>query len=348
MAKINPSATLTSKNYLMNDIEIEDTQLLCNIKRFDNYTISPQNTYVLDQNIDSTLARPISKILETMHPIANVKTNLTINKTTTHPILINAKFDKQNNSLVDILNITTAPNVDAQLIIKYEGTSPSFHNGVIKLKACKNSHLSLIVYSNFVGNNYLNIEDQKEQGSCIDYHLIDFSSAITIHNLFSNTLGTNTSTNLNTIYYADKNSILDLNYYGNLKDPKSNAAFFTVGALCDNATKHYKGTINFVKGAKASTGDENEYCILLSPTTKARALPILLCNEEDVNGSHSTSAGKVDESSLFYLQSRGIKRNDAIKMLIRAQFSKSIKRLFDNETQKLVSKNIDRRINVED
>lgn len=347
MTKINPSATLTSCNYMMNDIDVENTQLLCNLKRFDNYSVSSQNTYTLDQNINSQLSRPIAQVLETIHPIANVKTNINITKNTTAPIVISAKFDRQNYALVDILNITTAPNINAQIVIKYEGNYSSFHNGVIKFKTCKNSKLDVVIYSNFVGNNYLNIEDTKEQGSCINYHIVDFSSAITVHNLFSNTTGPNTTAKLNTIYFGDKNALIDLNYYANLKDAKSIAQLNTIGALSQNATKHYKGTINFVKGAKASVGDENEYCMLLSPTAKARALPILLCGEEDVNGSHSTSAGKVDESALFYLQSRGIQRADAVRMLIRAQFSKNLAQIFDKDIQQLVSKNIDRRINIE-
>jgi len=347
MAKINPSATPTVRSYMLNDIEVPDTQLLCNIKRFDNYSVSAQDTYTLNQNVDSHISRPISKVLENMHPIANVKTNINITKSTTRPIVINAKFDAQNKTLVDILCITVAQNTNAQVVIKYEGTTNIYHSGLLKIKTCKNSHLDIVIYSNFVGNNYLNLEDEKEQNSSINYHLIDFASGTTVHNLFANTAGPNTSTTLNTLYYGDKNAVIDLNYYANLKDLKSSTTFYTIGSLTANATKHYKGTINFVKGAKGSTGDEDEYCILLSPKAKARALPILLCNEEDVNGSHSTSAGKVDESALFYLQSRGIQHSNAVRMLIRAQFSKSIERIFDADVRQLTSKHINRRINSE-
>lgn len=347
MAKINPSVTLTARNYMINDIEIADNELLCNIKRFDNYSILQQNSFILDQNVEYDLTAPISQTLQTMYDIANIKNRITITQDTSSPIIINAKFDTKNKALIDVLNITAQQNTKSQIVIKYEGSTKAYHSGVIKIFAQKNSIVDVIIYSNFAGNNFMNIEDKKEQNATINYHLIDFCSAITIHNLYSNTIGQNTKTTLNTIYIGEKNAIIDLNYFANLKDAKSSAVFNTIGALTHNAKKHYKGTINFVNGAKQSTGDENEYCMLLSPNAKTKALPMLLCGEEDVNGSHSSSAGKVDESALFYLLSRGIPKAEASKMLIRAQFSKSIEKIFDTNIKNLINKNIERRIDGE-
>lgn len=48
--------------------------------------------------------------------------------------------------------------------------------------------------------------------------------------------------------------------------------------------------------------------MLLSDKAKSKALPMLLCTEEDVEGSHSTATGKVDESELFYLMTRGFSK----------------------------------------
>ena len=258
MARINPSLTLTARNYMMNDIEIADNELLCNIKRFDNYSILPQNTFELNQNVEYELTAPISPTLQMMYDIANTKNHLTIKQNTTSPIVVSAKFDAKDKTLVDVLNITAMPNTKAQIVIKYEGNTRAYHSGVIKINAQKNSIVDVVIYSNFVGNNFVNIEDKKEQNAIINYHLVDFCSAITIHTLYSNSIGQNSKTTLNTIYFGEKDATIDLNYFANLKDAKSSATLNTIGALTQNAKKHYKGTINFVKGAKQSTGDENE------------------------------------------------------------------------------------------
>ena len=67
----------------------------------------------------------------------------------------------------------------------------------------------------------------------------------------------------------------------------------------DNSKKNFKGTINFIKGAKKAKGNENEYCMLLSDTAKSLALPMLLCTEDDVEGNHSTATGKADKEEFM-------------------------------------------------
>ena len=84
----------------------------------------------------------------------------------------------------------------------------------------------------------------------------------------------------------------------------------------DSATKVFRGTIDFKKGCKKSIGDENEFCVLLSDNTVSRSLPMLLCSEEDIIGTHSSASGYVSDKSLFYIMSRGISRKKAYKLLL--------------------------------
>ncbi|MEI3187275.1 MAG: SufD family Fe-S cluster assembly protein [Lachnospiraceae bacterium] len=50
-----------------------------------------------------------------------------------------------------------------------------------------------------------------------------------------------------------------------------------------------------------------------------RTIPLILCAEEDVEGNHGASIGKLDDQTLFYLASRGIPKEEAEKMLARAR-----------------------------
>lgn len=121
--------------------------------------------------------------------------------------------------------------------------------------------------------------------------------------------------------------MLDLNYIGELRGEKSNIDIEVQGALKDKAKKHFKGTIDFKKGCKKSKGNENESCMLLSDTSRSLALPMLLCSEEDVEGNHSCSSGKVGEKELFYIMSRGVDRKSAIKLIVRAKFNKILENI---------------------
>ena len=46
--------------------------------------------------------------------------------------------------------------------------------------------------------------------------------------------------------------------------------------------------------------------------------PELEILEDDVKCKHGASFGEIDNNSIFYMQSRGIKKKDAIILLIRA------------------------------
>lgn len=70
------------------------------------------------------------------------------------------------------------------------------------------------------------------------------------------------------------------------------------------------------RGSSKSEGNEGEFAILLDKTVKADSIPTLFCDEDDVIGAHSASIGKVDESKLFYLMSRGLTESRAKKLIV--------------------------------
>ena len=87
---------------------------------------------------------------------------------------------------------------------------------------------------------------------------------------------------------------------------KSFSDIHTLGALSDTSKKSFRGTLDFLRGAVASEGAEEDTCLLLDPTVKSISLPLLLCKEDNVVGNHAASAGQIDQNKLFYLMSRGL------------------------------------------
>ena len=135
-----------------------------------------------------------------------------------------------------------------------------------------------------------------------------------------------------------------MNYIGELRGEKSEIEIEVQGALKDKAKKHFKGTIDFKKGSKKAKGNENEFCMLLSDTARSLALPMLLCSEEDVEGNHSSSAGKIGEKELFYIMSRGFELKEAMKLMVRARFNKILKNIKDENLKQEILEEIDSRL----
>ena len=91
------------------------------------------------------------------------------------------------------------------------------------------------------------------------------------------------------------------------------------GVLLDQAKKTFRATLDFRKGSSGSTGEETEDTLLLSEDAINRAIPIILCQEEDVEGHHGASIGQLPDDLLFYMQTRGIDEEEARRIMIRAR-----------------------------
>jgi Fe-S cluster assembly protein SufD len=100
------------------------------------------------------------------------------------------------------------------------------------------------------------------------------------------------------------------------------------GALSDTAHATWYGNIRIDADAKQTVSDETNRNLILSPGARADTLPFLEIETADVAAcGHHSSVGQVDEVQLWYLQSRGISREEAARMLVFAFFSEVLERV---------------------
>jgi Fe-S cluster assembly scaffold protein SufB len=123
---------------------------------------------------------------------------------------------------------------------------------------------------------------------------------------------------------------LDFNYDAVQRGKKTDSRMNVHGVLADSAQKLLRATIDFRRGSAGSTGDEQEDTLLLSPAVVNRTIPLILCEEENVEGRHGATIGKPSEETLFYMLSRGIPRREAELMLLRARLQ-SVSRLVPDD-----------------
>ena len=355
--KLNETPVRTARNFRINNMKLENIEVPEVITSFENVTIIGDTSKInIEQNADNTntdLVYGLSEELtnQAKHG-ANQKIKLNINNTQNKKekteAEIDFKFDDENTALIDNIEITANENTKSTVIIKYTSNqeNESYHNGIIKAKAKKNSELNIVVVNlmNTKSNNFLAIENEFEENAKINYTIVDFGGKHSITNYYSNLLGDNCDNQLNTIYLGKENQVFDLNYIGELRGKKSNIDIEVQGALKDTSKKHFKGTIDFKKGCKKATGNENEACMLLSDTAKSIALPMLLCSEEEVEGNHSSSAGKIGEKELFYIMSRGFELKEAMKLMVRARFNQILEKIENEELREEILQEIDKRL----
>ena len=353
--KLNETPVRTAKNFRINNIKLENIEIPEVIPAFENVTIIGDTSKMdIEQNADNTntdLVYGLSEELtEQVKREANqkIKLNINSNQNERAEAEIDFNFDNENSVLIDNIEIIANENTKSTVIIKYTSNqeNENYHNGIIKAKAEKNAELNIVLVNlmNIKSNNFLAIENDFEENAKINYTIVDFGGNHSITNYYSNLQGDNCDNQLNTIYLGKENQVFDLNYIGELRGKKSNIDIEVQGALKDISKKHFKGTIDFKKGCKKATGNENEACMLLSDTAKSIALPMLLCSEEEVEGNHSSSAGKIGEKELFYIMSRGFELKEAMKLMVRARFNQILEKIENEELREEILQEIDKRL----
>ena len=346
---LNETPVRTSKNFGINNIEIENFQIPDKIGKFDGLTITGDtpNFELSNQVTNNQLKYGINKELENQI-FENSNINLSIYEKKSGTLELEFNIDENNKNLVENIQINANLNKTSTIILKYssEKGKECYHNGLIRVNAKANSKINIVVVNmlNSKSRNFLSIENNLADKATVNYTIVDFGGKTSVTNYYSNLHGVESKINLKTVYLGKDSQIFDINYIAELYGEKTEANIDVQGALKDYAKKNFKGTIDFKKGSKKAKGKENEFCTLLSDTARSKALPILLCTEEDVEGSHASSAGKVEEDKLFYIMSRGISYNDAIKLIVKAKFNKVLENIVNLNLKEKIIEEINKKL----
>lgn len=143
--------------------------------------------------------------------------------------------------------------------------------------------------------------------------------------------GDSSSINVEVAYLGKNSQTIDYNIAVNHWGKDTHSEINAAGALMDSAKKVFRGTIDFKTGSSDSKGSENETVIMLGDDVVNKTVPLILCSEENVEGSHGATIGELDDDTLFYFESRGIGREEAERIMAYAALKRLIRLSGDKE-----------------
>lgn len=143
--------------------------------------------------------------------------------------------------------------------------------------------------------------------------------------------GDSSSINAEVAYLGKNSQTIDYNIAVNHWGKDTHSEINAAGALMDSAKKVFRGTIDFKTGSSDSKGSENETVIMLGDDVVNKTVPLILCSEENVEGSHGATIGELDDDTLFYFESRGIGREEAERIMAYAALKRLIRLSGDKE-----------------
>ncbi len=219
--------------------------------------------------------------------------------------------------------IESQENSEITVILDYTSLSDAKGFSEVKTRLVAHPYSKIhLVKVQLLGQNFIQIDDT--EGECdenaeINVTQIELGGAKVYAQVKNELNGYESKFKSNTAYIAEKGQLLDMNYVVNHHGAKTDTKMLVKGVVGDNAFKVYRGTIDFKRGCTDATGDEQEETLLMSPSAVNKSIPMVLCDEENVSGTHGSTLGRLGSDELFYMQSRGISEKEAKKMMKKAK-----------------------------
>ena len=112
------------------------------------------------------------------------------------------------------------------------------------------------------------------------------------------------------------------------------------GAAAGRSRASMEGLIKINEGAQQSHTYLQIHSMMLSPKARIDAIPSVLVSADDVSASHGGSVGELDEEAIFYMQSRGLDRPTAVRVIVEGFFEPVIGELRDEPLEELLRSRI--------
>jgi Fe-S cluster assembly protein SufD len=132
--------------------------------------------------------------------------------------------------------------------------------------------------------------------------------------------GAGSENELRTTFLGSGDQVHDFRTHQMHTGARSRSTLLSKGAVADRSRSVYTGLIEIEKGAKRTDARQTNHNLLLSPAAHADSVPNLDIRENDVMCAHASSVGPLDELQRWYLESRGVSREDAERLMIQGFF----------------------------
>jgi Fe-S cluster assembly protein SufD len=130
------------------------------------------------------------------------------------------------------------------------------------------------------------------------------------------------------MYFADGSQHFDHRSIQDHIGSRTASDLLYKGALKGSSRAIYTGTVIIERDAHKCDAYQTNRNVLLSDSAKADSVPNLeILTNDPVRCGHAASVGPVDEDALFYLQTRGIPRQEAERLIVFGFFREVLDRV---------------------
>ncbi len=255
----------------------------------------------------------------------------------------NIKINKPLHSLtwisgeevIQTSHIVVVMEEGSEVTYVHETSSPdkdeksSLHMGLFTIIAGPNSKLNFVELQS-LGQKTWNITHESimvDSDAQVDWIFGTLGSKVTKSFSNLNLVGRGAIGKMSGFYFSNGKQHLDHDTQQNHLAPNTTSDLLFKGALLDESRSIWQGMIYVDPNASKTDGYQANRNLVLSGKARADSIPGLEILTDDVRCTHGATIGKIDQDLIFYLQTRGLNRKEAEKMVVEGFFDPIMQRI---------------------
>ncbi|MCL5428855.1 MAG: Fe-S cluster assembly protein SufD [Chloroflexi bacterium] len=222
----------------------------------------------------------------------------------------------------------------ASVTYVHEAASPTadqqtLHAGIVELHVGEGASLRFVELQSW-GEHVWNFSHERARlmrDANLDWIFGALGSRLTKNFSEINLEGEGSTARMSGFYFTDGEQHLDHDTQQNHLAPHTTSDLLFKGALEDKSRSVWQGMIHVAPDAQRTDGYQANRNLVLSKHARADSIPGLEIQADDVRCTHGATVGKIDETELFYLLSRGIPNRDARRLIVEGFFDPIMQRI---------------------
>ena len=272
--------------------------------------------------------------------ILEIDDNYSFNK----PLVIYNLFDQNafnkiiNNKI--FISLGEESNLSVVDFFRCENDVKYFNNTIHNYTIKKNSSLKKFSINDALDNsyNYSSVKVKSYSNSSFENFLLSLGPNLIKNEIHCSLLENYSSCLINGVMLLKGNQHHELKTNVNHKYENCKSSQLIKSVLLDKSNGTYQGKIYVDKRAQKTNGYQLSKALVLSENSEFNSKPELEIYADDVKCSHGSTTGNIDENSIFYLMSRGLKRDQANKMIVEGFLNEVIETINNTDIKTFILK----------
>ena len=243
------------------------------------------------------------------------------------PIVIRWAVGQSGRALLTRTIVDLGEGSSAALVEELEGSSgaavrgeaQALFTGSLEVHLAKDAELRVASIQDLPEGTvaFQHRQAQIGEGASLHWALAQLGSRLVRSRVDNRLEGDRSSVEQVEIVFGAQDQVFDLTSYTRHIGRDTTGNLLSKAALLDATRSYMKGLIVIEPTAVGTDSFLGEFGMNLSKQARAVAIPSLEIDQPDCRrAAHSSSVGPIDETQLFYLESRGIGAEEARKMIV--------------------------------